>query len=74
MSRLFNLREQEEQIHHEVQEGHTKKFTELSSMVIGCAIEVHKTLGPGFLESTYQIVINLHGQVTVHGLQLPVHS
>ena len=31
-----------------------KNFTELSSMVIGCAIEVHKTLGPGLLESTYQ--------------------
>jgi len=31
-----------------------KNFTELSSIVIGCAIEVHKTLGPGLLESTYQ--------------------
>ena len=31
-----------------------KKFTELSNIVIGCAIEVHKTLGPGLLESTYQ--------------------
>ncbi len=31
-----------------------ENFTELSSMVIGCAIEVHKTLGPGLLESTYQ--------------------
>lgn len=26
----------------------------LSSKVIGCAIEVHKTLGPGLLESTYE--------------------
>jgi GxxExxY protein len=29
-------------------------FSELSNRVIGCAIEVHKLLGPGLLESTYQ--------------------
>ncbi|MBN1817779.1 MAG: GxxExxY protein [Sedimentisphaerales bacterium] len=29
------------------------KFSELSNKVIGCAIEVHKTLGPGLLESAY---------------------
>ena len=29
-------------------------FSELSNKVIGCAIEVHKALGPGLLESTYQ--------------------
>ena len=23
-------------------------------LVVGCAIEIHKTLGPGLLESTYQ--------------------
>ncbi|PKP50338.1 MAG: GxxExxY protein [Bacteroidetes bacterium HGW-Bacteroidetes-1] len=27
---------------------------ELSKMIIGCAIEVHKHLGPGLLESAYQ--------------------
>jgi GxxExxY protein len=27
---------------------------ELSTKVIGCAIEVHKQLGPGLLESAYQ--------------------
>ncbi len=32
----------------------TDKFSELSNKVIGCAIEVHKALGPGLLESTYQ--------------------
>ena len=31
-----------------------KKFSELSNQVIGCAIEVHRVLGPGLLESTYQ--------------------
>lgn len=27
---------------------------ELSNIIIGCAIEVHKLLGPGLLESAYQ--------------------
>jgi GxxExxY protein len=27
---------------------------ELSKIIIGCAIEVHKQLGPGLLESAYQ--------------------
>jgi GxxExxY protein len=30
------------------------KFDELSNRVIGCAIEVHRNLGPGLLESTYE--------------------
>lgn len=30
------------------------KEGELVSRVIGCAIEVHKTLGPGLLESAYE--------------------
>ena len=30
------------------------KFDELSNDVIGCAIEVHRQLGPGLLESTYE--------------------
>jgi GxxExxY protein len=30
------------------------EFDELSSRVIGCAIEVHRILGPGLLESTYE--------------------
>lgn len=35
-------------------DGQRRDFTELSHRVIGCAIEVHRTLGPGLLESTYQ--------------------
>ncbi|HEY9160278.1 MAG TPA: GxxExxY protein [Desulfomonilia bacterium] len=30
------------------------KFDKLSNKVIGCAIEVHKNLGPGLLETTYE--------------------
>ena len=30
------------------------EFDELSNKVIGCAIEVHRNLGPGLLESTYK--------------------
>ncbi len=30
------------------------EFDELSRRVIGCAIEVHRELGPGLLESTYE--------------------
>ncbi|MGI8966849.1 MAG: GxxExxY protein, partial [Limisphaerales bacterium] len=26
----------------------------LTEKIIGCAIEVHRTLGPGLLESTYE--------------------
>jgi hypothetical protein len=37
------------------------EFVDLSRRVIGCAIEVHRTLGPGLLESTY-------GQCLAHEL------
>lgn len=30
------------------------EFDELSKRIIGCALEVHKHLGPGLLESTYE--------------------
>ena len=30
------------------------KFDRLSNRVIGCALEVHRHLGPGLLESTYE--------------------
>ena len=31
-----------------------KSINELTYKIIGCAIEVHKILGPGLLESTYE--------------------
>ncbi len=31
-----------------------KDYDELTSKVIGCAIEVHRSLGPGLLESAYE--------------------
>ena len=42
--------------HHEEHEGTRRmmEFDELSNRVIGCAIEVHRELGPGLLESTYE--------------------
>lgn len=30
------------------------EFDDLSKQVIGCALEVHRNLGPGLLESTYE--------------------
>jgi GxxExxY protein len=30
------------------------KYRELTEAIIGCAIEVHRTLGPGLLESAYE--------------------
>ncbi|OEU61707.1 MAG: GxxExxY protein [Desulfuromonadales bacterium C00003094] len=38
-------------------------FDELSNKVIGCALKVHRELGPGLLESTY-------GQCLAHELRL----
>ncbi len=34
--------------------GMKREFSGLSNRVIGCTIEVHRVLGPGLLESTYQ--------------------
>jgi len=38
----------------EMQNSDSYPMVELTSKIIGCAIEVHKTLGPGFEEVFYQ--------------------
>jgi GxxExxY protein len=50
------------------------KFDELSRSVIGCAIEVHRTLGPGLLESTYRQCLAYelsHAQIPVQ-MEMPL--
>ena len=38
----------------EGKEPQSRSENELSNIIIGCAIEVHKKLGPGLLESAYE--------------------
>jgi GxxExxY protein len=49
--------------------GERKKhnFEELSNTVIGAAIEVHKELGPGFLEGIYEEALKI--QLAEYGIQ-----
>jgi GxxExxY protein len=44
--------------------GKGLEHEELTNKIIGCAIEVHKRLGPGFLESVYEnaFIIELQKQ------------
>lgn len=50
------------------------KLNELTQKIIGCAIEVHKHLGPGLLESAYEECLSY--ELTKNGLfnerQVPV--
>lgn len=53
------------------------ELNEISECIIGCAIKVHRALGPGLLESTYEVCL-MHELVktglAVHSqLPLPVH-
>ncbi len=50
------------------------EFDSLSHQVIGCAIEVHKALGPGLLESAYEecLVQELNLQGLPHRRQHPL--
>ena len=52
-------------------------LNKLSNEVIGAAIEVHKELGPGLLESTYeaslQHELGLHGISSLRQVSLPIN-
>jgi len=37
-----------------IQHAKNLQFDNLSNKIIGCAIEVHRNLGPGLLESAYE--------------------
>ena len=57
--------------------GITKKYlNELTYKVIGCAIEVHKHLGPGLLESVYEKCflkeLNLRGISNKSQIRVPI--
>lgn len=53
------------------------RFSDLSHVVIGCAIEVHKELGPGLLESIYRRCLarefELRGIHFTTEAALPIH-
>jgi GxxExxY protein len=48
----------------------------LTELVIGCAIEVHKHLGPGLLESSYEVCLlkelQLRGVDVLRQVELPI--
>lgn len=45
---------QPDHFNHEAHEGTKMDFDPISQKVLGCAIEVHRTLGPGLLETVYE--------------------
>ncbi len=54
-----------------------KYINELAYQIIGCAMEVHKQLGAGLLESIYEAAmleeLSMHDLKTETQLQVPVH-
>lgn len=50
------------------------EFDSLSNRVIGCALEVHRNLGPGLLESTYEQCLSyeLNAEAIPFKLQYPL--
>jgi GxxExxY protein len=58
------------------------EVNKITEIIIGCAIEVHKNLGPGLLESTYQaclyyellkVGLNVQSQVAMPLIYKEVH-
>jgi len=53
-----------------------KEVTQLSYKIVGCAIEVHKELGPGLLESVYEKCLRreleLRGYTVKQQVNVPV--
>lgn len=53
-----------------------KQLEEISGILIGCAIEVHRQLGPGLLESVYETCmmeeLNAKGIHVINQVKIPV--
>jgi GxxExxY protein len=47
-----------------------RSFEELSFQILGAAVEVHRALGPGFLEKTYALAL----RVALEARGLPYHA
>jgi GxxExxY protein len=60
----------------EKQENDVRKINELTEGIIGASIEVHRALGPGLLESTYEVCLEFElqerGFFVEHQKELPV--
>ncbi|HUL70061.1 MAG TPA: GxxExxY protein [Gemmatimonadales bacterium] len=54
--------------------AHAAPYAELSAGIIGAAIEVHRTLGPGLLESVYEecMSFELTARGLLHARQVPI--
>ena len=62
--RAKSLNHEEHEEHEGEKRAESVEFDELSNRVIGCAIEVHRQLGPGLLESAYRTCLGYELQST----------
>jgi GxxExxY protein len=62
---------------HNRRDTETRSFNELTERVIGACIEIHRSLGPGLLESTYEECLCYELSIAGIGFErqkpLPVH-